>query len=36
MPNQWITLAIAIIGVLHGPLGVTLINWLKSRRKPKP
>jgi hypothetical protein len=31
----WITLAIAILGVLHGPAGLALINWLRSR-KAKP
>lgn len=35
MPNQWLTLAIAILGVLHGPLGAQLIAWLKGRNKPK-
>lgn len=36
MPNQWIVLAIAIVGVLHGPLGAQLLTWLKSRKQPKP
>ena len=36
MTNQWVTLAIAILGVLHGPLGAQLIKALRSRnQKPK-
>jgi hypothetical protein len=36
MPNQWITLAIAVLGVLHGPLGARLLKWLRGRsQKPK-
>jgi hypothetical protein len=29
---QWITLVIAILGVLHGPLAVRLVNTIKDRK----
>lgn len=29
--QNYITLAVAILGVLHGPLGAQLITWLRSK-----
>lgn len=33
--SQWVTLVIAICGVLHGPALPAIIKWLGSR-KAKP
>jgi hypothetical protein len=29
---QWVTLVIAVLGVLHGPLAVALVGKLRDRK----
>lgn len=33
--HDWVILAIAVLGVLHGPLGAQALSWLRKKAGKK-